>query len=218
MQADRELAATQLLMSHLCHELVSPVGAINNGIEMLEDFGGNALEPEAVGLIAESGKAAAAKLRFYRLAYGRAGQAADLGLRQCAMASAELFGTDPRVALDWQAADEVRLVSGGSQLMLNLVVLAAGGLPRGGRLVVTVDAPGDTRGSRAAVRLAAAGVGAKLAAGVLAVIEGRDHPLDHANIHAWYCARLAAILGTAVRVALGPDEVRLDVEIGRLVD
>jgi len=59
---------------------------------------------------------------------------------------------------------------------------------------------------------------ALIAAGVLAVIEGRDHPLDHANIHAWYCARLAAILGTAVRVALGPDEVRLDVEIGRLVD
>ncbi len=216
MQADRELAATQLLMSHLCHELVSPVGAINNGIEMLEDFGGNELEPEAIGLIAESGKAAAAKLRFYRLAYGRAGQAADLGLRQCAAASGDLFGADARVTLDWQADEALRLVPGGPQLMLNLVVLAAGGLPRGGRLVVTTEAPGDR--APAAVRLAASGVGAKLGEGILGVIEGRDPPLDHGNIHAWYCARLATSLGTAVRVVLGADEVRLEVEIGRLVD
>jgi histidine phosphotransferase ChpT len=200
---------------------VSPVGAINNGIEMLEDFGGNELEPEALGLIAESGKSAAAKLRFYRLAYGRAGQAADLGLRQCAAASTDLFGSDARVSLDWQAADALRLVPGGPQLMLNLVVLAAGGLPRGGRLAVTTEAPGDARGDgrgRATVRLAASGVGAKLGETILAVIEGRDPPLDHGNIHAWYCVRLAASLGTAVRVALGPDEVRLEVEIGRLVD
>lgn len=214
MQADRDLAATQLLMSHLCHELVSPIGAINNGIEMLEDFGGNELEPEAVGLIAESGKAAAAKLRFYRLAYGRAGQAADLGLRQCAAAAGELLGADGRVILDWQAPDEVRLVPGGPQLLLNLIVLAAGGLPRGGRLAVSVAATG----SRAEVRLAAAGLGAKLSEAILGVLEGREQPLDHGNIHAWYCARLTANLGTTLAVALTADEVRLALEIGRLVD
>jgi histidine phosphotransferase ChpT len=216
MQADRDLAATQLLMSHLCHELVSPVGAINNGIEMLEDFGGNELEPEAVGLIAESGKAAAAKLRFYRLAYGRAGQAADLGLRQCAAASADLLATDNRVTLDWQIGEAVRLVPVGPQLMLNLVVLAAGGLPRGGRLVVTAE--GAEGRPKATVRLVASGVGAKLSEGILGVIEGRDQALDHGNIHAWYCTRLATALGTTVRVAMGADEVRLELEIGRLVD
>jgi histidine phosphotransferase ChpT len=72
MQADRELAATQLLMSHLCHEMASSIGAINNGVELMEEFGGNDMAEEAIALIADSGKAGAVKLRFYRLAYGTA--------------------------------------------------------------------------------------------------------------------------------------------------
>ncbi|MBI3513771.1 MAG: hypothetical protein HY060_06895 [Proteobacteria bacterium] len=202
MQGDRELAATQLL---------SPIGAVNNGIEMLEDFDDNAMAPEAVALIGQSGKAAAAKLRFYRLAYGRAGQAADLGLAQCAAAAAELLAAEARVRLDWSAAASTRLVAGGPQLLLNLVVLAAGALPRGGRVAVTI-------GERGAVRLAATGVGAKLAEAVQAVIQGRDPPLDHANIHAWYCRRLATLLGGVVTLVAGPDEVCLEVEIEPLID
>ena len=211
MQGDRDLAATQLLMSHLCHELVSPIGAVNNGIEMLEDFGGDAMAPEAVALIAESGKAAAAKLRFYRLAYGRAGQAGDLGLVQCAAAVGELLAADARVKLAWEAAASARLVAGGPQLLLNLVVLAVTALPRGGRVQVVI-------GERGPVRVAANGVGAKLSEAVDAVVQGRDVPLDHGNIHAWYCHRLAARLGAAIRVAASSDEVRFEVDVERLID
>ncbi len=211
MQGDRELAATQLLMSHLCHELVSPIGAVNNGIEILEDADGDAMAPEAVALIAQSGKAAAAKLRFYRLAYGRAGQAADLGLAQCAAIAGELLAAEARVRLDWSAAAATRLVPGGPQLLLNLVVLAAGALPRGGRVAVTV-------GERGAVRLAATGVGAKLSEAVQAIVQGRDAPLDHGNIHAWYCQRLAGQLGSALMLTAGPDEIGFEVEIERLID
>jgi histidine phosphotransferase ChpT len=211
MRAERELAAIHLLMSHLCHELVSPVGAINNGIEMLEEFGGNELTPEAVALIAESGKAAAAKLRFYRLAYGSAGVAADLGLPQCAAAAAELMTSDTRVKLAWRVADAARLVPGGPQLLLNLVVLAASALPRGGLIEVAIGAAG-------AVGLTAAGVGAKLAEPVQGVIRGEPRPLDHANIHAWYCHRLAAGLSTTIGIDLAPDTVRFSVAIERLVD
>jgi histidine phosphotransferase ChpT len=211
MQGDRDLAATQLLMSHLCHELVSPIGAVNNGIEMLQDFDGDAMAPEAVALIAESGKAAAAKLRFYRLAYGRAGQAGDLGLPQCAAAASELLAADGRVRLEWDAAAAARLIAGGPQLILNLVVLAATALPRGGRVAVTI-------GERGPARLAAEGVGAKLSEAVHAVVLGREVPLDHGNIHAWYCHRLAARLGGAVAVATAADAVRFEIDIERLVD
>jgi histidine phosphotransferase ChpT len=211
MRAERELAAIHLLMSHLCHELVSPVGAINNGIEMLEEFGGNELTPEAVALIAESGKAAAAKLRFYRLAYGSAGVAADLGLPQCAAAAAELMASDTRVKLAWRVADAARLVPGGPQLLLNLVVLAASALPRGGSVEVAIGATG-------AVGLTAAGVGAKLAEPVQGAIRGEARALDHANIHAWYCHRLAAGLNTTIGIDLAPDTVRFSVAIERLVD
>jgi histidine phosphotransferase ChpT len=213
MQGNREIAATQLLMSHLCHELVSPIGAVNNGIEMLEESDGDELTPEAVALIAESGKAAAAKLRFYRLAYGRAGQAADLGLAQCAAAAAELLSADGRVQLDWRDA-AVRLVPGGPQLLLNLVVLAVGALPRGGRIEVTI---GEHRGSGFA-RLVASGVGAKLADSIQAVVQGREQPLDHTNIHAWYCHRLATGLATTINLGSAPDEVRLEVALQAAID
>src|SRR5579862_8143071 len=163
MQAERDLVATQLLMSHLCHELVSPVGAINNGVEMLEDFGGNEHAPEAMALIGESGKAAAAKLRFYRLAYGSAGVASDLGLPQCAAAAAELLASDARVHLAWRVTEGLRLVPGGPQLVLNLVVLAAAALPRGGEVEVGVTEAG-------AISLVATGVGAKLSDSVQAVV------------------------------------------------
>ena len=214
MKGERDLAATQLLMSHLCHELVSPIGAVSNGIEMLEDFGSDELVPEAVALIRESGKAAAAKLRFYRLAYGRAGQAADLGLAQCAAAAGELFAADGRVSLEWPGAGQAGLVPGGPQLLLNLIVLAAGALPRGGQVAVTV---GEHAG-RAIARLTAGGLGAKLSDSVQAVLRGRDEPLDHSNIHAWYCERLAQRLATEVAIIAGPDEVRLEVVIERLMD
>lgn len=211
MQAERELVATQLLMSHLCHELVSPIGAINNGIEMLEDFDGNELTPEAVALIGQSGKAAAAKLRFYRLAYGSAGMATDLGLGQCAAVATDLLASEARVSLAWPAGDPIQLAPGGAQLLLNLVVLAAGALPRGGKVEVAIAASG-------AVGLVATGVGAKLPAAVQAVVQGREQTLDHTTIHAWYCERLAARLGTAIRLEAAPDGVRFAVEIERLVD
>lgn len=214
MQGDRDLAATQLLMSHLCHELVSPIGAVSNGIEMLEDFGGDALAPEAAALIRESGKAAAAKLRFYRLAYGCAGQAADLGLGQCAAAATELLGAEGRAALGWQAAGDLRLTPGGPQLVLNLVVLGVTALPRGGQIEVGFH----EQAGRVMVRLTASGVGAKLSDAVQAVIRGQDQALDHANIHAWYCQRLAARLATDIALTAAPDQVRLEVALDPLVD
>jgi histidine phosphotransferase ChpT len=213
MQAEPELAATQLLMSHLCHELVSPIGAINNGMEMLEDFDGNELTPEAVALIGQSGRAAAAKLRFYRLAYGSAGTAADLALGQCAAACAELLAADARVSLAWRIAESVRLARGGPQLILNLVVLAAGALPRGGQLEVAL---GD--GPRAPVRLVATGTGAKLSEPIQAILRGQERALDHGTIHAWYCQRLAVRAGAALELEMAVDAVRLAVGIERLVE
>jgi len=213
MEAWPELAATQLLMSHLCHELVSPIGAINNGMEMLEDFDGNELTPDAVALIGQSGRAAAAKLRFYRLAYGSAGTAADLALGQCAAAAGELLAADARVSLAWRIGETVRLVRGGPQLILNLVVLAAGALPRGGQLEVALD-----EGPRAPVRLVATGTGAKLSEPIQAVLRGHQRTLDHATIHAWYCQRLAAGLGAPLELETVADAVRLTAGIERLVE
>ncbi|MDD9929471.1 MAG: hypothetical protein OXR03_26890 [Rhodospirillaceae bacterium] len=67
-----DLRISELLSSRLCHELASPVGAINNGIEMIEEFDESML-PDALPLIGSSAKMVAARLAFYRMAYGAAG-------------------------------------------------------------------------------------------------------------------------------------------------
>ncbi len=135
-------------------------------------------------------------------------------MTQCAAAAGELFAADGRVSLEWPGTGDVRLVPGGPQLLLNLIVLMAGALPRGGQVVVAIA----EHAGRAMARLAARGLGAKLSDSVQAVVRGRDEPLDHSNIHAWYCERLARRLATEVAIVAGTDEVRLEVVIERLMD
>jgi hypothetical protein len=113
--------------------------------------------------------------------------------------------------LDWSTDGAVELVPGGPQLALNLAVLAAGALARGGRLAISCI----ERGAQGALQLVASGTGAKLADAVRSAAQGEDIPLDHNNIHAWYCHRLATRLGATIELVSSPDEVRLAVYIER---
>jgi histidine phosphotransferase ChpT len=203
METDRGLAASQLLISHLCHELVSPIGAINNGVELVEELGGDGIEQEALALIAESGRVAAARLRFYRVAYGSAGTSSDFGMRQARAAAVDLFAGDNRVSVNWPESGSVDLPAGGSQLVANLVPLAAGALPRGGEVVVSTT----ETGSALVVTLTARGTGARLTEDVRGAIAGNPRSLDHNTIHGWYCSRLAQRLGIALQVVDQPDAI-----------
>ncbi|HEY6916467.1 MAG TPA: histidine phosphotransferase, partial [Allosphingosinicella sp.] len=62
-----------LLCSRLCHDLLSPVGAINNGLELLADETDPEMRERCLDLLAESARASANKLKFFRLAFGAAG-------------------------------------------------------------------------------------------------------------------------------------------------
>lgn len=135
-----DLAA--LLASHLCHELVGAVGAVVNGIEVLEESGDDpAIRDEALSLVGASAAEASTRLQFFRLAFGTMGGAeGDFPLGEAARLAAARFASG-RVRLDWKAAaglapkDLVRVV-------LNLVLVAADSLPRGGRVTVAL-ADGD---------------------------------------------------------------------------
>src|SRR3954467_5762824 len=120
----------QLLVSHICHELVSPVGAIGNGVELLEEMG--TLDKDALDLINQSSRTAAAKLRLLRVVYGSAGLSADFRLPEAQKALTDLFTIDGKVTLDWQAKAATELAAGGTQLLAGLVLLAVTCLPRGG--------------------------------------------------------------------------------------
>src|ERR1700675_4974685 len=81
--AMNDLDFAALLVSRVCHDLVSPVGAVVNGLEVLEDETDIGMRADALRLVAASAEQAAARLQFARIAFGAAGSAgAELDLRE----------------------------------------------------------------------------------------------------------------------------------------
>jgi histidine phosphotransferase ChpT len=136
-----ELAS--LLCSRLCHDLMSPVGALNNGIELLADETDPDMRDKCLELLADSARASANKLKFFRLAFGAAGgfgEAVDTHEAQAALEG--LFGPERRIELGWAIADN-KLPKSAVKLLLNLALLAGDALVRGGRLDVGAETGGD---------------------------------------------------------------------------
>ena len=129
-----------LLCSRLCHDLLSPVGALNNGIELLADEQDPEMRERCLELLAESARASANKLKFFRLAFGAAGGFGDaIDTREARSALEGLFGAERRIELGWMVSDD-KLSKGAVKLLLNLALLAGDALVRGGRLDVGAEA------------------------------------------------------------------------------
>jgi histidine phosphotransferase ChpT len=154
-----DVKVAELMASRICHDLVSPVGAINNGVELIEELGGD-MADDALSLVGQSSRRAAAVLQLFRLAYGGAGAQENLGLGKARETAAAYFA-EAKVALDWQvaAAENGRhMPPGVVKLLVNLVVLAEETLTHGGTVAVSVD---DAASPRRLV-VAADGEGAAL--------------------------------------------------------
>lgn len=136
-----DLRVVELLASRLCHDLVSPVGAVNNGLELLaEDLSDTGAVSDAVRLAQGSGQQAAKLLQFYRLAYGQAGhRRASGGDEIFDLAYAYVRGH--KSELIWPVDDRwADVLAGAQKLTLNLVALAVEVLPRGGTVTVALEA------------------------------------------------------------------------------
>ena len=132
-----ELAS--LLCSRLCHDLLSPVGALNNGIELLADEQDPDMRERCMELLAESARATANKLKFFRLAFGAGGGFGDeIDTREARAALEGLYGADKQTELGWMVADD-KLPKGAVKLLLNLAMIAGDALVRGGRLDVGAE-------------------------------------------------------------------------------
>jgi histidine phosphotransferase ChpT len=128
-----------LLCSRLCHDLLSPVGALNNGIELLADEQDPEMRDRCLELLSESAKASANKLKFFRLAFGAAGGFGDeIDTREAKTALEGLYGADKRTELGWMVADD-KMEKGAVKLLLNLAMIAGDALVRGGRLDVGAE-------------------------------------------------------------------------------
>jgi histidine phosphotransferase ChpT len=138
-----ELKATDLaamLCSRVCHDLINPVGAIGNGLEVLNDPNQAAMADGAQELIANSAKHARAKLEFARLAYGASSTAGtDFDTRECERVAKLLFEIE-KADLDWQVP-LMLLPKHKAKLLMNMLLIAAMAVPRGGMVKVEVIGP-----------------------------------------------------------------------------
>jgi histidine phosphotransferase ChpT len=185
-----DLAA--LLCSRVCHDLISPVGAIVNGLEVMDEDKDEETKVFALDLIKKSAKQASAKLQFCRLAFGAAGSAgAQIDLGDAEKVARGLFGED-KTTIVWNLPREL-LPKNRVKLLLNMLLVAVGTIPRGGS--ITID---PTEGGKG-FRLTASGLNARLAEATAGLLVGSPaHPVDAHAIQALYTGILARDCGLTV--------------------
>ena len=179
-----DLRIAELLAARLCHELVSPIGAINNGVELLEDDPDFAAD--ASGLIGQSATQATRRLQFYRVAYG---STAPIALELGRKAAIDLFA-DGKIVCDWPEG----LVPAGIKLTCNLLLVAAEALPRGGRLTLAAADP---------LEICAEGEGARLPAHLPDALTGAlaADAIDARSVQAAFTGALAMRAGLRPSIA-----------------
>jgi histidine phosphotransferase ChpT len=189
-----------LLCSRLCHDLLSPVGALNNGIELLADETDPEMRERCLGLLSESARTSANKLKFYRLAFGAAGGFADLiDPREAQIAIEGLFGGDGKIQLGWMVTQPT-LSKTAIKVLMNLALIAGDALVRGGRLDVGAERDGDI------TEIAIRAEGPRLAVDpeIAATFNGEvdEAALTPRAAAAWLARSLAIENGGSVQVSL----------------
>jgi histidine phosphotransferase ChpT len=137
MSSSTDLAA--LLCSRLCHDMLSPVGALSNGLELLRDEGDAEMRQRCMELLEQSARISADKLKNFRLAYGAAGGFGEsVPTEEPRQLVEALVGGNGRVALGWAVANDM-LPKAAVKELLNLAAIGLDALPRGGELQVGAE-------------------------------------------------------------------------------
>jgi histidine phosphotransferase ChpT len=191
-----DLAA--LLCSRVCHDLISPVGAIVNGIEVMEEDKDEETKTFALDLIKKSAYQASAKLQFCRLAFGAAGSAgAQIDLGDAEKVARGML-EDNKTKLVWNLPRQF-LAKNRVKLLLNMLMIGAGTIPRGGTLTVN-PAPGMD--SEAGFAVTAAGLNARLSPITSELLAGTPaQTVDAHGIQPLYAGILARDCGLTLSAA-----------------
>jgi histidine phosphotransferase ChpT len=200
-----DLEFAGLLVSRVCHDLVSPVGAVMNGLEVLEDERDAAMRADAMKLVASSAAQAAARLQFARIAFGAAGSAGtELDLNEVGRMVQGLL-KDGKVQVEWHAAS-VNWPKDWAKLLMNATLLAAESLPRGGQVHVETG----SEGAAPAFRVRAAGQGARVLEDVERAARGEPNgPVDGRSIQPYLTHKLARSLNAGLTLSMRDNEVEL---------
>ena len=198
------LDLASLLCSRICHDLISPTGAIVNGLEVLDEGGDAETKTFAMDLIRKSARTASARLQFCRIAFGAGGSAGAQIDTGDAETMARGFIEDDKVKLTWNLP-RVLLPKNRVKLLLNMLVVAGGTIPRGGRLTLDPVGSGDTVG----FRITATGLNARIPQAVPGLLDGQPEngTVDAHAIQPFYTGMLARACGLGVERAAEGDAV-----------
>ncbi len=137
-----ELRMAELLCTRLCHDLTGPIGAVNNGVEFLNEEDNGGMQGQAIELITSSAFSAVTRLQFFRMAYGNVKDQGEANLAEKQKIAADFF-TGSKITLDWPDnhtdASGVSISLKMSRLIYNVLILTGGTLIRGGTIAVRIS-------------------------------------------------------------------------------
>ena len=209
---ETEIDFASLLCARLCHDLLSPVGAINNGLELLADEHDPEMRRRCMDLLAESAKAAADRLKFFRLAFGTAGGfGAEVDPKEAKLVIEPMVTSSGRTVLEWAVPAQM-MPKRAVKILLNLVLLANDALVRGGTLSVAAEA----RAGEQEIVIRASGPKIIMDSAIRQALTGQLDPaaVDSRTAVAWVAHMLAAQGGGMLQLA-EPDAEHL--VIGALI-
>lgn len=192
---DPALDFASLLCSRLCHDLLSPVGAMSNGLELLADEDDPAMRERVMELLNDSARASADRLKFFRLAFGAAGGFGDeVATAEVKAAVEGLVRGNPRITLGWMV-EQPALDKTAAKILLNLTMVAFDSLVRGGRL--------DVGAEKDEVVVRAEGPRLVLDQEIRAVLDGKgdETSVSSRSSAAWLIVKLARGRGGRITLA-----------------
>lgn len=200
----------ELIASRICHDLVSPVGAVNNGVELMQELGEDAGD-EAVKLISDSAQQASIRLKAFRLSYGAAGTDKNIGFKEIREAFSDLLKAG-RVQAEFEPDLGVKFSMpprGFFKCMLNLLVMAEECNHGEGK--ITISALEGNKG----IKILVTGKNPGFREGAEAALKGDTTPenLDPRSVHAYITGRFAAYFGFNLNWAAQPDFGRVELSL-----
>ncbi|WP_284775939.1 histidine phosphotransferase ChpT [Agrobacterium sp. lyk4-40-TYG-31] len=194
-----DLAA--LLCSRVCHDVISPVGAINNGLELLDEGGSDA---DALDLIRTSAVNASVRLKFARLAFGASGSAgASIDTGEAEKAAKDFAAAEKKAEVTWTGPRAI-VPKNRVKLLLNLFLVAYSAIPRGGNVDITLENPETD----ARFEIAVKGRMMRLPTKFVALAEGtEEEAVDAHSVQPYYTLLMAEESGMKIEYEVHEDRI-----------
>ena len=194
-----------LLCSRLCHDLLSPVGGLRNGLVLLRDERDPEMRQRCMELLEQSARISADKLKFFRLAFGAAGGFGDsVPVEEPRELVRALVANSGRIALEWSVSEE-QLPKAAVKVLLNLAAIGIDALPRGGQL----DIGAERRDGASEIAVRAAGDKIAFDETIGAALEGTLPPseLSGRTAPAYMIRQIADGVGGGLQYALSDESL-----------